>query len=257
MIMQTISMRTKIVMVFISICLTLAGCASDKALKKRQAKAKQDLGKTLLAQGDFPSGLSELLKAVELDPENPEIHNELALAYRGMGMYTQAIEHFTRATILRPDFSEAYNNLGTVYLILEQWDLAAKYFKNALDNKLYKTPHFAYNNLGYAYYKKGDPGVAIENYLKAIQLQPSFSRAYHNLGVAYEAINERDKAIESYNSSIRYAPENPVSHFNLGKLYAEMDNIPLAIKELQETIKLDEKNTFAPEARKLLDKYTK
>jgi type IV pilus assembly protein PilF len=247
--MQTISMRAKIVMVFISICLALAGCASDKALQKRQAKAKQDLGKTLLAQGDFPSGLNELLKAVELDPGNPEIHNELGLAYRGMGMYNQAINHFTRATILRPDFSEAYNNLGTVYLILEQWDLATQYFKNALDNNLYKTPHFAYNNLGYAYYKKGEFRVAIE-------LQPSFSRAYHNLGVVYEAINEWDKAIESYNSSIQYAPENPASHFNLGKLYAEMDNIPLAIKELQETIKLDEKNTFAPEARKLLQKYT-
>lgn len=244
--------RVKLIFIFVVIILT--GCAQDTAFKKRQSQAKLDLGKSLLAQGDLTAGLNELLKAAELDPDNPEAQNELALAYREMNLHSKAIIHFKRAIQLRADFSEAYNNLGTVYLILEKWDLAINCFKNALRNTVYATPHFAHNNLGFAYYKKGELKKAVENYMKAVQLQPAFSRAFHNLGVTYEAMNEWDKAIKAYKESIRYAPEDPRSHFYLGKLYLKLKKPSLAIKKFKETIKLDKSNTFAPDAKRLLEK---
>lgn len=109
------------------LAITILGCAEDRALRKRQAQAKQDLGRSLLAQGNYTAGLGELLEAAKIDPENPEIQNELALAYREMELYPKAITHFNRAVELNPDFSEAYNNLGTVYLILKKWDPAISY----------------------------------------------------------------------------------------------------------------------------------
>lgn len=230
----------------------LLGCAEDRALRKRQAQAKQDLGRSLLAQGNYTAGLGELLEAAAIDPGNPEIQNELALAYREMKMYPEAIRHFTKAVELDPDFSEAYNNLGTVYLILKKWDLAIGCFKNALKNNLYATPHFAYNNMGLAHYNKGDSRRAIECYQKAVQLQPSFSRSYHNMGIAFESLDQREKAIESYKKSIRYAPDNPASYFYLGRLYRKLNEPTLAARNLEETIRLNKQNIYAPEARRLL-----
>jgi len=64
----------------------------------------------------------------------------------------------------------------------------------ALENPIYATPHFAYHNLGQAYYTKGEYKKAVENYLKAITYQPSFSMAFHHLGITYETMNEWDKA---------------------------------------------------------------
>jgi len=228
------------------------GCAEDRALRKRQAQAKQDLGRSLLAQGNYTAGLGELLEAAQMDPDNPEIQNELALTYREMEMYPEAITHFTKAVELDPDFSEAYNNLGTVYLILKKWDLAIDCFKNALKNNLYATPHFAYNNMGLAHYNKGDSRRAIEYYQKAVQLQPSFSRSYHNMGIAFESLDQREKAIESYKKSIRYAPDNPTSYFYLGRLYMKLNEPTLAARNLEETIRLNKQNIYAPEARRLL-----
>ena len=244
----------KIKLILLSLAIILSGCAEDRAFKKRQAQAKVDLGKSLLAEGNLTAGLNELLKAAELDPNNPETQNELALGYRAMEIYGQAITHFKKAVELRPDFSGAYNNLGTVYLILGEWDRAINCFRNALRNSVYATPHFAHNNLGFAYYKKGEFTKSVENYLKATQVQPSFSRAFHNLGITYEAMNELDKAIKAYKKSIRYAPEDPRSHFNLGKLYIKIKKPSLAIKKFEETIKLDKRNTLAPEAKRMLGK---
>jgi len=246
--------NTSIALIFISFTIILTGCAEDKALTKRQSLAKQNLGKSFLAQGDFTAGLNELLKAEELDPENPEIQYNLALGYRFIDLHSKSITHFKKAIELRQNFSEAYNDLGYTYLILSKWDLAITCFKKALGNTLYTTPHFAQNNLGYAYYKKGEYDKAVESYLKAIKRQPSFSRAFHNLGITYEAMNEWDKAVAAYKESIGYAPKDPRSHFYLGKLYLKRNKSSLAVKQFEETIRLDKTNTFAPEAKHLLGK---
>lgn len=245
--------KTSIALIFISFAVILTGCAEDKAVTKRQSLAKQDLGKTLLAQGDYTAGLNELLKAAELDPENPEIQYNLALGFRFMELHSKAITHFKKAIGLKPDYSEAYNDLGNTYLILSKWDLAITCFEKALENTLYTTPHFAHNNLGYAYYKKGEYNKAVESYREAIKYQPSFSRAFHNLGIVYEAMNEWDKAIGAYKESIRYAPKDPRSHFFLGKLYLKRNKPSLAIKEFEESIRLDENNVFTTEAKHLLE----
>lgn len=246
--------KTGIILIFISLAIIMTGCAEDKAIKKRQSQAKQDLAKSFLGQGNFTAGLNELLKAEELDPENAEIQNDLAIAYRFMDLHSKAITHFKKAIELRPDFSESYNDLGYTYLILSKWDLSIKCFEKALENILYLTPHFAHSNLGYAYYKKGEYKKAVESYLKATKYQPSFSKAYHNLGITYEAMNELDKAVGAYEESIRYAPETPVSYFYLGKLYIKLKKPSLAIEKFEETIRLDKTNTFTPEAKNLLGK---
>jgi len=246
--------NTSIALIFISFAVILAGCAEDKALTKRQSLAKQNLGKSFLAQGDFTAGLNELLKAEELDPENPEIQYNLALGYRFINLHSKSITHFKKAIKLRQNFSEAYNDLGNTYLILSKWDLAITCFEKALGNPLYATPHFAQNNLGYAYYKKGEYDKAVESYLKAIKRQPSFSRAFHNLGITYAAMNEWDKAVGAYKESIRYAPKDPRSHFYLGKLYLKRKKSSLAIEQFEETIRLDKKNIYTTEAKHLLEK---
>jgi len=246
--------KTGIILIFISLAIIMTGCAEDKALKKRQSLAKQDLGKIFLGQENFTAGLNELLKAEELDPENPEIQYNLAIAYRFMDLHANSIAHFKKAIELRQNFSEAYNDLGNTYLILSKWDLAIKCFEKALENTLYPTPHFAYNNLGQAYYNKGEYKKAVESYLKAIKYQPSFSMAFHYLGITYEAMNEWDKAIGAYKESIQYAPKDPRSHFYLGKLYLKLEKPSLAIKKFQATIRLDKTNTFTPEAKNLLGK---
>ena len=62
-----------LVLVLLSILFT--GCAENKTLVKRKSQALENLGNSLMQQGNFREGLERLLEASKLDPENANIHN--------------------------------------------------------------------------------------------------------------------------------------------------------------------------------------
>ena len=59
-----------------------------------------------------------------------------------------------------------------------------------LNPKLVET----YNNRGNAYYRKGELDTAIQDYTKAIELNPEYARAYYNRGAAWLHLREWEKA---------------------------------------------------------------
>lgn len=240
----------------ILIALLIAGCAgsrvSSSAGVNDNARAMEDMGVSLIQQGELRAGLEQLLKAVELDARNPDLHHELALVYRDLEQYDLSLQHFKRALDLKPEFPEANNNLGTLYLLMEKWDSAIESFQAAVDDLLYKTPHLAYNNMGWAYYNKGEYEKAIESYLMALKEFPGYASCYVNLGIAYEALNRTNKAIDAYNNSIRYEPQNAPPYFRLGKLYNKIGRNDDSLSALKKFIDLAKEGTMVVEARRLV-----
>lgn len=242
----------KVILILTFLSILLTGCAENKVLVKKKSQALEDLGNSLIQQGDLRGGLEKLLEASKLDPENANIHNELGLAYRDLRAYEKSTAHFKRALVLQPEFPEAQNNLGTLYLLLGEWDLAIACFQRAVSDILYRTPHFSYNNIGLAYYNKGDYQRAIENYQKALRFFPSYSLCYENLARAYEATKSFQAAIESYNKSISYGPNYPSPHFYLARLYLRLDRNDEAARELKLTMEIDPEGPYGKEAKRLL-----
>jgi len=247
-----LSKRTIAIPTIILFCLVCTGCAANKVATRKRVQALEDLGNSLMQQGNLREGLEKLLEASRLDPENANIHNGLGLAYRDLGVYEKSIVHFKRALALRPEFPEAQNNLGTLYLLLREWDLALDCFQRAVSDILYRTPHFSYNNIGLAYYNKGDYQKAIENYQKALRSFPAYSLCYENLARAYEAINSFQAAIESYDKSITYAPNYPTPHLYLARLFLRLDRNEEAARELKLTMEIDPEGPYGNEAKRLL-----
>ncbi|MEE4353138.1 MAG: tetratricopeptide repeat protein, partial [Desulfatiglans sp.] len=172
----------------------------------------------LVQQGDIRAGLVKLLEASKLDPENADIRNELALAYRELGEYELSLHQFEKALAIRPIFPQALNNKGTVQLILGKWELAVECFEEVVKDVTYRTPHFAYNNLG----------------------------------IAYGELNLTEKSIRSFRKAISLSPTFPTAYYNLGKLYLKLNKKKEAIKEFEKTIAIDPRGEYAKEAMKLL-----
>ena len=233
---------------------TLTGCAGNQqATTKKRTEALQRLGTSLVQQGSVRAGLEKLLEAAKLDPTNSAIHQELALAYRDLEEFQLSLDHFKKALELRPEFPQAWNNMGTVYLLLRQWDLAINCFQMAVGDILYRTPHFAYSNLGLAYIKKEQYQKAIASLRKALKSAPSYSPARTNMGIALERMNRWEEAMDAYKNAISVDPEYPASHFHLGRLYMRFNRNSEAAEELHQTIKLDPRGHLAQEAKKLLN----
>jgi type IV pilus biogenesis/stability protein PilW len=249
---------TFIIRSLITCCLilSLVACAGDKAATQKRARALKDLGGAMVEHGNTRGGLAKLLEALKLDPDDADLHQQIALVYRNLGKYRLSEEHFERALDLRPRFSEAWNNLGTLYLLEGKWDRAIGWFQKAADDITYQTPQFAYNNMGLAYFNKGDHEKAVSSYQQALKLSPSYSPAFLNLGIAYEALGRQDEAVDAYKKAIQYYPEYALAHLNLGKLLLKLGRKDQAAKELKRVIEVDPKGPHVSEATRLLNKLT-
>lgn len=60
-----------------------------------------------------------------------------------------------------------------------------------------------YNNQGKSAYDAGKMSVAINNFERAVKLNPNHAIAHYNLGIAYEKNTQYDKAMEEYREAIR------------------------------------------------------
>lgn len=96
-----------------------AKAAYQTAIKWQGSDAKQpspflNLGSLLLQQGNAPEALPNLRKAVELAPENPTAHENLAGAYEETKMLAEAAAELEAAVKLAPDAPGLHFKLGRI-----------------------------------------------------------------------------------------------------------------------------------------------
>lgn len=103
-----------------------------------------------------------------------------------------------------------------------------------------KTSHLPIHfSLGTAYSFKGQYEKAVDEFKKAIEINPNYVNAYNNLGMAYEEMGLFDKAIVEYKKAIQLKPNYKRAHGNLGSVYGKKRLFDRAIAECKEAIEID------------------
>jgi tetratricopeptide (TPR) repeat protein len=72
-----------------------------------------------------------------------------------------------------------------------------------------------HNDLGVAYFGRGETRRAAREFERAVALRPHWARALVNLGDARLALGELGSAIEAYQRAVRIAPDDPGAANNL------------------------------------------
>ncbi len=202
----------------LALALLGTGCAADKAYREKLARENRDRGERYLAMNETSKALEQFLKALEVYPDDPYLHYDLALAYDMKGALDKTEYHLKEAIELKTDYSDAYNYLGFVYFRNGKVDEAIKYYHKALDNMLYQNPQDANLNLGVAYLSLKEYEKAVVQLEEAIRLVPDFTAAYNSLGQAYEGLGQYDKARFNYEKALELNPQYANAYLNLGKL---------------------------------------
>jgi type IV pilus assembly protein PilF len=230
----------------------LTGCSTDEQAQQK-AKIHLRMGYQNLQQGDPTSALKELLQAENLSPKDPEIHFALGWAYSAKGHFLEALEHFRQTLILNPKLTEAHNAMGATYLEMGKWDEAIQEFEIVLKDLLYMTPYYVQNNIGWAYYKKGERLKALEYYQRAVALKPDFGLALFNMALVYRDNQQTAEAIAAMRSALAQAPNFLEAHFQLGLLYFNSGKLEEAKKSFGEVLRLAPRSENARLAQQYLD----
>lgn len=96
----------------------------------------------------------------------------------------------------------------------------------------------AYNNRGAARDALGENRQAIEDYDKALEIEPDYAAVYYNRGRAYDALAEYAKAIENYDRAIELDPSFADAYQNRGVSYESLGEYEKAQRDWEKAIEL-------------------
>ncbi len=183
-------------------------------LQPEYPELHNDLGVALAQQGQVEEAVQQFQEALRQKPEYPEALNNLANLLRTLGRFEEAVESYRRALAIRPDYPDASKNLGNALAEKDRLDEAITCYRAALRyNPGYAEVH---NNLANALVRQGRFEEAIASYRRALQHSPTYTQAYNNLGNALADDGRLAEAVACYHEAIRLNPEYPEAYNNLG-----------------------------------------
>ena len=141
-------------------------------------------------------------------PDHAESFFNRGLVYENLGLYANAIKDYSETIRLRPGFIMALHYRGIARFRMNDFDGALLDYNKALqlgknvrmDAESSKESGLnssaLYFNRGAVMQKKGDVQAAIQDYNKAIDIDPSNAKAYYNRGVAKMELSQN---VEAFN----------------------------------------------------------
>jgi regulator of sirC expression with transglutaminase-like and TPR domain len=138
---------------------------------------------------------------LRVDPNDAELHDDVALLYMGVGQMASAVRHFEASVALKPDSPAARFNLGTALAQSGRLDEAVSAFRAALTRR----PDYAlaHNNLGQVLLAQGKTGDALKHLQEAVRLDAANPQALFGLAEAYAAVGSFDLAVEAIDRAIK------------------------------------------------------
>jgi hypothetical protein len=125
----------------------------------------------------------------------------------------------------------AYAYRGAAFEKAGQFDKALEDYERAID--LNPSDYKVYSNMGTLYGKLSLFARSIELFNKAIVLAPDYADAYFNRGITYALLDQVGRALEDFNTAIAINPSDATAYLERGNLLLRMGNRDLAIADFQ------------------------
>jgi tetratricopeptide (TPR) repeat protein len=95
-----------------------------------------------------------------------------------------------------------------------------------------------YYTLGNTYHGLGNYQQALEDFDRAIELDPTFAEAYWGRGKTYRELGNNPQAIKDFDRAIELEPKFSETYWDRGKIYNELGNHQQAIEDWKMAAKL-------------------
>jgi tetratricopeptide (TPR) repeat protein len=183
----------------------LVGCGGGPSAEEVDRSMREfTLAASLRDEGNVPGALEHLRVSLELHPENARAYLLLGYIHLERNDYPRAEEALRKGVELlgdEPDMAatlaEARNLLGVTLIHQERFDDAIPLLRQSAADMLNHAPWYAWGNLGWAYYEKGEYQQAKEALEQAVRVQPRFCLGHYQLGRTLFAMERFEEAEEA------------------------------------------------------------
>lgn len=100
--------------------------------------------------------------------------------------------------------------------------------------------YLGHYNLANTYLRQGEKELAVQEYLRAIDLNPDYVSSYTNLGGAYNELHQFDKALEMFQTALTFDPADKELQANIRIVKKNRDKVAGKITTTTKTDKEDE-----------------
>ena len=169
----------------------------------------------LYEQGRHRQAFERLTVAIETGPEHSEWYFNAALVLDGMEEYDRAIEYYERALDINPDDLEILNCLAVDYTRTAQYDLALETFERL--ESLDPTFEPAYCNRIITYTEMEQHDKAEQMFYLAQQINPNCALCFYNIGNSLFSQGQYERAIWCWDKCAELDPGHPQIHFRLAQ----------------------------------------
>jgi tetratricopeptide (TPR) repeat protein len=210
--------------------------AKSLAIHDQFSEAHKILGYDLNILGRKDLAISELSKAVQLDPSSWESQYELGRILYEQGSYVESVRAFEAVKRMAPGFVKAYHNLGLAYAGTGEKTKAVENFEEGLRLNSKQPKPSAWPLIDYASYlnMESDFEKAHGLLLQAIGIDPSWSEEYEELSKALRRLGQTQEAIEALKRAIAIDSRKAENHYVLARLYSQTHQDEDAKRELAE-----------------------
>ena len=189
-------------------------------------------------------GLAEAAcrEVIRMEPASPSGYLLMAHLYNLKSEYKQALYEARRALKRKPDCSCSHYERGLAYVGLTRYDRAIE----SLINATMIDPQYAeaFNSLGYAYLRNGDPAHAVVALEEAVRLEPEMTAAWDNLGEAYSGAGFPDKALFALRRPVCLDPSRSHTYYRLAKGLMSQGQYSVAAQVLREGLERCDKSQW-------------
>ena len=199
--------------------LLLAACSRDPNARKQKFLVQ---GNQEFDQGKYADAMIYYGRALQIDPRFPDTHYKLAQTYMRTGSWASAYQELLRTVDLQPENWAAQLDLGKLQLAggkprdaKDRALLLLKSKQNDADAKmLLSDADVALGNLNDAIREAND----------AIAIAPDRAMLYLNLGHIQARMNDFPAAEQSFRKATALDPNSVMALLTLGKFYQQQKN---------------------------------
>jgi len=247
------------------------------SIDKNAFRAAYNLGVLYERRGEWSKARNSYRIAISIQPDYELAIRSLALLLIRDGQLDEAYQEARDKAHRFPMNRVIMNTFGNVMIAQKRYEDSERVFKQVLRNHekdvesmlglaranhglgrkelassileqiMEVDPDFApaYNFSGIINVEKEKTRLAIDNFKKAIGLDPQYIEAKNNLAVEYQKVGNYEDALKQMEAVVKLAPQRAIFRLNLGDAYRGAKRYEDAKKELDLVLRLDPSLTEA------------